>query len=310
MVLALSAWTSAGAADCPVAVSLEGDALLAAEVQGELTRDGVTTVAGPSCSAVSVTLSRCEGGIRMTVIDSMRPTEERVVSDTAVAASFIESWVRHDLDEPLLHGTEVGEATSRIPGSSSLDPEMLEMQPPSSEPTARRSFAVSAFVSATVAQDGSTWIDPALRACLSFGPVCTGVTIRGRFDLGVSGDSSRFESERAGVDMMLSAGMPIGLGKVDLTPSIGVGGGWLHTRFSGDASREGAVARESAGIRLEARLALAMQLGAPWAMLIATRFLASPFARATPSMDGGALLAGEPRWSFSAGVGLRYGGAR
>ncbi|NOY90562.1 MAG: hypothetical protein GXP55_05075 [Deltaproteobacteria bacterium] len=287
-------------------VSLEGDPVLTLDVQARLARRGVVTAADPSCPAVTVSLSVCEAGIRMTVVDSMRPTEERVVSDTSVAASVIESWARQDIDAPLLRGPEFESAVAFA--SAELDLELVELQPRPREPAPSRYFAATTSVGLGVAGDESVWLDSELRACLGFGPLCTGAVIRGRFDLGLSGDSSQFSTERTGLDVLLTAGVPADVGTMELTPSIGAGAGWLHSRSGGDRLRDGAVSRDSAGIRLEVRLDLAIPLATHWAISTALQLLVSPLAHTAPGMDGGTLLAGEPRWSIGAEIGLRYGG--
>ena len=110
LVLAVSAAAAqtAGAEPCAPRAELGGDAEAVAKVAAELQRLGVDASTDPmkrpartSCPVIvaAVELDR-GGGIAVAVRDSSQRSEGRVVSDAALAAAWIESWLRDDFTAP------------------------------------------------------------------------------------------------------------------------------------------------------------------------------------------------------------------
>src|SRR5450432_683376 len=102
VTLSLAAGLSRPAEACVPTVRLGGDPTRVAEVSAALAARGVETTAMSGCPVVAVTL---EARGKTTLV-SMTGSDERVLSravtDARTAATVIESWVRTDVEAPLL----------------------------------------------------------------------------------------------------------------------------------------------------------------------------------------------------------------
>src|SRR6187551_969565 len=107
--LVASAVQTGQAEPCAPRAELGGDAEAVAKVAAELQRLGVDASTDPmkrparsSCPVIvaAVELDR-GGGIAVAVRDASQRSEGRVVSDAALAAAWIDSWLRDDFSAPL-----------------------------------------------------------------------------------------------------------------------------------------------------------------------------------------------------------------
>ena len=228
LVVMLSAPRTLPAEPCAPRAELAGDAVAVAHVTAELHRLGVKAGTGsPGCRTVraQVELDR-EGGIAVAIVDGSRRSEGRVVSDAGVAAAWIDSWLREDVDGVGWNeGTVVRHADSRSPTAG----------PPGTVPrdTAPRvsrleRFAVTAAYEQTWTDDGAGASGLDLGACRRIGGTCLGARVRyGREpDRVVDITAMR----RADVSILATGSVSIALGRLSLNPELGVGVGRRSTQ--------------------------------------------------------------------------------
>jgi hypothetical protein len=289
VMVALVGWIRPAQA-CPPTVRLSGDPALVAAVTPVLVERGVAT-AVDACPAVRVEL-RHRGDL--TVVSTAAPgapPEERVVSDVRTAATVIESWVRTDVDAPLLlrRQREDAELGATPPGLVAS-----YAQPPA------RDIQVFASVERSLASDGTGWFGLDLGACVMLGPLCASAMAR----LGVVNDGPGrwgHALDRRAVEVLLGADVPRHLGRVVLSPGAAVGVGWTHTNDEVADTDE-----ETGGLRAEARLALSYPFGDHLVGELALSFevtQATHLETATPMP-----LPDEARFFSRLGAGVRFEG--
>ncbi len=273
---------------CSPAVRLAGDATLIAAVTPVLVARGITTD-GDACPAMSVELQR-RG--KLTVVSSAgAPATERVVSDVRTAATVIESWVRTDVDAPLLlrRQREDAELGAAPPG-------LVAWLPP--PPT--RDVAVFTSVERSLASDGTEWLGIDLGACLMLGPLCASAMAR----FGVVTDGpGRWEHEldRRAVEILLGAELPLRFGRLGLSPGLAVGVGWTHTNDDALDTDE-----ETGGLRAEGRVALSYPFGGH---LVGELALSFEVTQATHLENASPMpLPDEARFFSRLGAGVRFEG--
>ncbi|NVB85592.1 MAG: hypothetical protein HOV81_44925, partial [Kofleriaceae bacterium] len=165
-LLGLSGTRTVGAEPCPPRAQLEGDREAIERVSRELAKLGVAiapaTATCPSLQArVELDMS---GGIAVAVHAAAQRSEGRIVSDPVLAAAWIDSWVRDDLDVARWPGpTTVAAAAMAAPAVASI-------APPSA--TAPRDVPAPAAVPAT--------------------PLLARVTISASYELAEASDGSSF----------------------------------------------------------------------------------------------------------------------
>ena len=126
LVLVASAAQTGRAQPCAPRAELGGDAEAVAKVAVELQRLGVDASTDPlkrtptKCPVIVAAVELDEsGGIAVAVRDGAQRSEGRVVSDPALAAAWIDSWLRDDFVVPPAEtcapGVTVGEAPSPPP---------------------------------------------------------------------------------------------------------------------------------------------------------------------------------------------------
>jgi len=275
---------------CPPTVRLGGDATLVAAVAPVLVERGIAT-ADDACPALPVELQRRGNMTVVSTAASGAPPTERVVSDVRTAATVIESWVRTDVDAPLLlrrqrEDAELGAAPPGLVASFG--------QPPTRD--------VEIFTSAerAFASDGTGWLGIDLGACVMLGPLCASAMAR----LGVVTDGpGRWEHEldRRALEVLLGADLPLHLGRFVLSPGLAVGVGWTHTNDD-TLDTDG----ETGGLRAEGRVALSHPLGGHLVGELALTFevtQATHLETATPMS-----LPDEPRFFSRLGAGVRFEG--
>jgi len=289
VMVALTGWLGPARA-CPPTVRLGGDPTLVAAVAPVLVERGIAT-ADDACPAMPVELRR-RGNL--TVVSTAAPgalPTARVVSDMRTAATVIESWVRTDVDAPLLlhRQREDAELGAAPPGLvASFD------QP------ATRDVEVFTSAERSYASDGTGWVGLDLGACVMLGPLCASAMVR----LGVVTDGpGRWEHEldRRAVEVLLGADLPLRLGRFVLSPALAVGVGWTHTNDDTLDTDE-----ETGGLRAEGRVALSHALGSHLVGELALSFevtQATHLETATPMP-----LPDEPRFFSRLGAGLRFEG--
>ncbi len=235
VALALAALVSAprmGAAEpCAPRAELGGDAVAVERVTGELGRLGVAVApAAPGCPTVKavVELDR-DGGIAVAVRGAAQRSEGRVVSDAALAAVWIDSWLRDDLDGWTPSPARVAAIDAPVPPSSvpSLAPPS-DGAPAPPAPSVFERFAISAAYEQAWTDDGSAWSGGNVSACVRVGALCLGGRARAAFEPELAANVTA--AARSDLSVLATASLPIDVGQFFLAPEVGLGLGRFTTR--------------------------------------------------------------------------------
>ncbi|HET7499515.1 MAG TPA: hypothetical protein VFK02_00875 [Kofleriaceae bacterium] len=323
-----------GAEPCPPRAELTGDVAAVARVRDELGRLGVATgAASPGCRSVRAHVQLDEGGaIAVAIVDDSRRSEGRLVSDAALAAAWIDSWVHDELDaswEP--QRDPPARAAAPIASSGAV--------------VARRSVldrgALAVDYEQSFTGDAASWSGGSAAGCAVLGPVCVGLRVR--YAHQQPGDPVEPTAERIELAALATASVGFSLGRMAIVPELGLGAGRLAEQHSAickpvtdpsctdpsceqvcldDSGNEvvGTVTRKVASY--QARTAAALRIAVPlfdgvWLDGIAS-ITYVPFAHADPfNLDPKGLpllpdpslymLPGEPTSTVQLGIGLRVG---
>lgn len=221
--LVVSASQIGGAEPCAPRAELGGDSEAVAKVSAELTRLGVdTSTAGAnkraaSCPVVvaAVELDR-SGGIAVAVSDAAHRSEGRVVSDAALAAAWIDSWLRDDFTG----------APVELPAPRSLTAvaETAPPPPPSTPLLDKVSLAASFVLAWT--DDTTRWSGVAASLCVRVGDLCVGGRAAyARQDV----PADLTAAAKRDLSLLATASYPQTLGRMSIAPELGLGIGRLAT---------------------------------------------------------------------------------
>jgi hypothetical protein len=259
---------------------------LIASVTPILTERGIAS-SPDACPALSVRLERRGKQIVVSTAskDDERPTES-IVSGVRTAATVIESWVRTDVEEPLLV------SRPRVDAESPPDAAAVP-------PSATRGLYAFAAVERTFASDRTGWFGGQVGACVMLGRVCASTLLRAA---AVTDGPAQFQNlDRYGFEILLGADLPIRLDRLTLSPGLGFGLGWTHT--SDDGSSEG---QETGGLRAESRVVASYSATTSVAVEVALTVEVTQATHVESSLT--APLPSEPRFLSRVGVGARFGG--
>ncbi|MCW5801254.1 MAG: hypothetical protein KIT31_02485 [Deltaproteobacteria bacterium] len=215
---------------CPVRVELAGDGAAIAQVGAELGALGVE-LGGPvaGCRAIGARVELGEGGgIAVAIVDGARRSEGRVVGDAAVAAAWIDSWLRDDVDGTgWLVATPQPHPRPRAPEGGG-PPGLVD--PPV---RVRRGTAVLDRVALGAAyeqswtDDGASATGLTVAACVRAGGVCVG--LRGRHAVEQDRSLETTAMSRSDTEVLAIATASFALGRMAVAPEVGVGVGWRDT---------------------------------------------------------------------------------
>lgn len=278
----------AAAGVCSPAVQVEGEPTLSAAVASALQARGVRSQPVAGCPLTRVRLQLSELHIVVLLRDEVRHAQ-RVVADRETAVALIESWVRSDLSAPLL-------LSSVLPPAAGLAPP--ESPPAAAAPTETATARASAAVYFEAGGDvsGSPWLGANLRGCGYLFRFCIGGGWR---TLSQVGNESR-DGRRIATEFLALLALPLSIGRVQLSPSLGLGVSWLHSAArivvedshasleeppSSTASSSPssvAVSADQGQLQAELRLELAIPLSPSWSLSLATAFDATLSRAAAP----------------------------
>jgi len=335
-VLVLSGVRTAGAEPCAPRASISGDAEAVTSVGAELVRLGVATgAAKPGCRGVTAVVQQeRDGGISVAVSDSAHRSEGRVVSDPALAAAWIDSWLHDDF--------EVAPAPMPVAEEISPPRDAVVASIPARDPFDR--FALSAGYELAWTSTSSSWSGFGAAACVKLGELCLGA--RGRY-LSETEKANLSALSRSDVSLLATASWSKQIGTMSIAPELGLGvgrmttsrldscvappacdptdptckplppppckpeSGTLNQVYVGDNFTSATVTpRAEAALRIAVPLFQHVWLDGTAAITLA------PFGHAdayTPTMSppgttpSDVALPGEPLASFQLGVGLRVG---
>lgn len=291
------------------------------------------------CPALNVRLTRAEGGYRLNIRDPWGRTADRFVRDLETVGTLVASWANVSLVEgtavpeisappvqepavvvPEVKVPEVTTATTAQPIVAPVAPvEVPVEEAPKEEapaeivpvPEASNSSAIILRLSGEggVGRDRARWAGVGLSACAPISVFC----------LGVSGRYNRSDEERSAADGFLFLGLPLAMGPVTITPSVGGGGGWMSSsdrelrplaRCRGRNCAERSIVRGDddddgeMGLdpRVEARLDASIALAESFHLQLGGSITASP------SLDDELVLEGDPANTIvRASAGLVWG---
>jgi hypothetical protein len=208
---------------CAARVELEGEASVVGQVTAELARLGVERgKPSPGCRGVLAQVeSDREGGIAVAIRDGARRSEGRVVSDPAIAASWIDSWLHDDLDGRawlISAPVQVAAIQPAIVAKPVAAPHtgMLE----------RGSIAVG--YEQVWLDDGASASGIGATACFAINGACIGV--RGSYTREGERTVDLTAMARSDLQLLAIARLPLSAGKMTIAPELGLGFGRMATR--------------------------------------------------------------------------------
>jgi len=243
--LVLSGLRTVGAEPCPPRAALDGDGVAVERVAEELRRLGVSVASAneTSSNGCSVVRARVEldttGGIAVAVQGATRGSEGRVVSDATLAAAWIDSWTREDVDNALWAApASPSSPTARAPRRrvAAAEQPLAPIDVAPAQPASRWDrIAVSAGYEQTWSDDNASWSGASAAVCVRLGGFCVGGRARVAFDperlhnaTGVARDE---------MSVLATASYPVAIGTMSIAPELGVGVGRLSTRRVEDACK-------------------------------------------------------------------------
>jgi hypothetical protein len=273
---------------CPPSVRLGGDPGLVAELTPILASRGIGT--SGDCPALPVSLQR-RGRTTVVSQGAAERLESREVNDVRTAATVIESWVRTDLDEPLLARRRVADAES---------PDEL-VAAPVPEPPASRRLQVFTLGETSVANDRTAWVGFQMGACAMFGPVCLGGRLRFA-NVAEGPDDWEVLMARKEVDALLDVDAPRRVGHVRLSTGAAFGLGWIGTHEVPETSD----GRRTLGLRLEPHATASYSLSSHFAVESNLSVAVNQTIHTTTTTPE--RLPADPRFVGRIGLGLRFEG--
>lgn len=274
---------------CPPAAQVEGDEPVATAIREMLASRGVGSEISLTCPGVYAVVRETRDGLVAFVRDDSGRERAYEVRDRDTAATIVESWARHDLEDSLLLSRK-----RPAPPSTEDRPALLPI-------------SAAVFAGSGHGSDGSIWTDVSLTGCVRLGSVCAGALGRASRDSGEFGDADRYDTFRSAYELL---GTVDGLRHVG---RLGVGGGFGFGVGTQDSRSEKRVAgvheREHfGGLRLEARLTGGYALARELQVQLTLTGGVSPLAHQAAIRDDGRIVAGEPRAWMRLALGMRFGG--
>jgi hypothetical protein len=220
--LALACLPARGATEpCVARAELGGDADIVARVGTELARLGVERgTAVPGCRGVVARVETDREGIAVAIQDGARRSEGRVVTDPAMAASWIDSWLHDDLDG----NAWLISAPVRVADAPGLTSSIIA---PATKPSALDAVSLT-FAYEHAWSDGATATGGSIAGCLRVGRTCLGGRLRYAREpdrtVGVTAMA------RSDVSVLATASMPVRAGRMVIAPELGLGVGRTSTR--------------------------------------------------------------------------------
>lgn len=288
---------------CPSAVHLDGDPLVTAPIAEALRRRGIAVDPPLSCPLSLIRVDRRAGGLGIAI--NQEPAQsERIVSDPAVAAVLIESWIRSDLTDSLL-------AVPHLPPVPPLPP---GPPPPAAAPPGP-GFTISLLFEVGVDKDAAVWLGGTLHGCAPVGPICLGAIVRIAADVPPMAVGT-LRDQRLAMDVLASVIWPIRRGRWTLAPGLGLGAGWLRhealvdgTSAQDEVEDRPAVLATSAdegGVRAELRFMAMLRLRAGFQLVTALALGTSFLEGSAAPFEAAQSLPPAPWLTLHGGLGLAW----
>jgi hypothetical protein len=210
---------SAVADPCPhPRATLDGDPAAVASVTPELVKLGVDV--GPaiatSCKSIAATVENDRDGAIAVAVKTGSQSEGRTVSDPALAATWIDSWLQDDFGGPMF-STKL--ASSRV---VSANPDVIRAVEVPAQPQTGVGLSVSAAFDQSWMFDGSSWTGITAGVCAKIDALCFGA--RGRY----ATNSELFgqtAAARSDLSVLATASYETHVGRIAIVPELGLGVG-------------------------------------------------------------------------------------
>ncbi|HEV7557159.1 MAG TPA: hypothetical protein VGO00_16945 [Kofleriaceae bacterium] len=203
---------------CVAHVHLAGAATAIDKVTGALRQLGVPV--GPAqagCRTVEADVEIDPTDDRISVAVQMAGrTEGRVLSDPAMAAAWLDSWVRDD---------DAISASDAAPPPAPPSIHVAVSPPAASRFLDRTSLSVDYEQGFT--DDGSSWTGGSVSACVRIGEFCVGARARARFESSLTVNLAT--ASRNDLSAMATASRAFAIGRIVASPELGVGVGRMST---------------------------------------------------------------------------------
>ena len=202
--------------------TLDGDPAAVASVTTELVKLGVDV--GPatatSCKSVAATVENEQDGTIAVAVKTGSQSEGRTVSNPALAATWIDSWLQDDFGGPMF-STEL--ASSRV---VSANPDVIRAVDVPAQPHAGVGLSVSAAFDQSWMFDRSRWTGISAGVCAKLGALCVGA--RGRY---ATNDElvGQTAAARSDLSVLATASYEKQIGRMSILPELGLGVGRATT---------------------------------------------------------------------------------
>lgn len=290
-------------AACRPGVRLDGDAALVGTVGAALGERGIATDADDAaCAPARVTLQRRDDRIAVSIAGPREPAIAREVSDARTATTVIESWVRRDVEEPLLASRTVAMAVPRPPAIAAPPgppPPPTTATTAAPPPNNDRGLQLFALAERSLASDGTAWMGLQVGACVALGPFCLGG--RARFSMAAGPQLRQDGLERHSFELVFDGDLPVHFGRATLSPGLGIGIGSVHTRQEGSDQ-----SASTGGPHAEAHVSLLYGLRRHLALEVAAAVDVTETTHVESS--SAFVLPDEPQFFARFGAGVRFGG--
>jgi len=291
LLIAFTASTTCAAPACPPAAQVEGDEPVATAIREMLAARGVGSEIALTCPGVYAVVRETRDGLVTFVRDDSGRERAYEVRDRDTAATIVESWARHDLEDSLLLGRKRPAVTT----------------PDATSAPAQRPISAAVFAGSGHGIEGSIWSDVSMTGCVRLGGVCAGALARASRDSGEFGDADRYDTLRSAYDILATVDGARQVGRLALGGGIGFGGGWQDSKSE---RRVNGIyeAEKFGGVRFEARATAGWSLARELQVQFTVTGGVSPLAHQAAIHDDGSVIAGEPRGWMRFALGMRFGG--
>lgn len=337
------------AAPCASRVELAGSTAAVAQVREALAKLVAASVSAPQGAACRVVQARVvrgdDGAFAVAIIDARGRSEARVVSDAALAAAWIDSWLHDELDAALWPADAslamrapmaASPVASAAPGMTSAAPvaALSDVATVAAMPRPRWTRASVALAYERGLAGDAAWNGGSGAACAMLGPLCVG--LRARYAHQGEATSSDARTELAA---LATASGSVALGRMVISPELGLGLGRMTTQrdavcqqpaptcstddptcevtchgadgkeLDGDVVRSVASYRPRVqlGLRIGVALFEHVWLDANLAATLVPYAHTASFSNPSTSTGDQTTLPGEPTYQLQLGLGLRVG---
>lgn len=184
-----------------------------------------------SCPAALATVELArEGGIAVAVRGSGQRSEGRVVGDAGVAATWIDAWVRDDLEvaswaPPAADAGFLAPPASSAPGNAPPRDTAAAAKP---APALLDRVGVTAGYVQAWTDDDTSWSGAELAGCVRVGAACLGARARVQWQPDRASNLSAVG--RSDASVLATASLPLRAGNTVFSPEFGIGVGRFTTR--------------------------------------------------------------------------------